>query len=176
MFGGFLRRADLSRSWMRVCSGRFFMETMQESPRQTRPKLTIRILPLGNFLLRAVKTRSEIATLLVAKVRIRERPSTVVSQRKLQERTLGLAQSCNGRALDRVTKQKHRPNRQKLSQKCPKIVSAPPGNFWTFFRQFFDIFRTFCRHSLFLGCPTIGPLQAQSVSRKSQIAPTKRLN
>ena len=29
------------------------------------------------------------------------------------------------------------------------------GNFWTFF----DIFRTFCRHSLFLGCPTICPLQ-----------------
>ena len=50
---------------------------------------------------------------------------------------------CNGRALDRVTKQKHRPNRQKMSKKCPKIVSsAPLENFWTFFGHFFDIFRT----------------------------------
>ena len=66
----------------------------------------------------------------------------------------------NGRALDRVTKQKHRPNRQKLSKKCPKIVfSAPLDKFWTFFRHLFDIFRTFCRHSQFLGCPTICPLQ-----------------
>ena len=41
---------------------------------------------------------------------------------------------CNGPALDRVTKQKHRPNRQKLSKKCPKIAfSAPPDNFRTFF-------------------------------------------
>ena len=52
--------------------------------------------------------------------------------------------SCNGRALDRVTKQKHRPNRQEMSQKCPKIVfAAPPDNFWTFFRHFFDILSTF---------------------------------
>ena len=36
----------------------------------------------------------------------------------------------NGRALDRVTKQKHRPNRQKLSKKRPKIVF--PENFSTF--------------------------------------------
>ena len=51
---------------------------------------------------------------------------------------------CNGRALDRVTKQKHRPNRQKLSTKCPKIVfSVPPDIFWTFFGHFLDIFRTF---------------------------------
>ena len=68
--------------------------------------------------------------------------------------------SCNRRALDRVTKQKHRPNGQKLSQKCPKIVfSVPPDNFWTFFGHLFDSFRTFFRHSLFLGCPTICPLQ-----------------
>ena len=54
---------------------------------------------------------------------------------------------CNGRALDRVTKQKHRPNGQKMSKKCPKIVSSvPPDNFWTFFGHFFDIFRTFFRH------------------------------
>ena len=47
---------------------------------------------------------------------------------------------CNGRALDRVIKQKHRQNRQKLFKKCPKIVFSPPlDNFWTFFR-----------HSLFL--------------------------
>ena len=68
-----------------------------------------------------------------------------------------LSLSCNGRALDRVTKQKHRSNRQKLSKKCPKIVfSVPLDNFWTFF----DSFRTFCRHSRFLGCPTICPLQS----------------
>ena len=70
--------------------------------------------------------------------------------------------TCNGRALDRVTKQKHRPNRQKLSKKCPKIVfSAPSDNFWTFFGHFFDIFRTFCRHSHFLGCPMICPFTGQ---------------
>ena len=34
--------------------------------------------------------------------------------------------ACNGRALDRVTKQKHRPNSEKLSKKWPKIRSAPP--------------------------------------------------
>ena len=71
--------------------------------------------------------------------------------------------TCNGRALDRVTKQKHRPNRQKVSKNCPKIVfSAPPDNFWTFFGHFFGIFRTFCRHSLFRGCPTICPLQPKT--------------
>ena len=47
---------------------------------------------------------------------------------------------CNGRALDRVTKQKHRPNRQKLSKKSPKIVfTAPLDKFWTFFRHFSDM-------------------------------------
>ena len=52
----------------------------------------------------------------------------------------------NGRALDRVTKQKHRPNRQK----CPKTMFAvPPDNSWTFFGYFFNFFRTFCQHSLF---------------------------
>ena len=62
--------------------------------------------------------------------------------------------TCNGRALDRVTKQKHRPNRQKLPQKCLKIVfSASLDNFRTFFGHFFDIFRTFCRHFHFLCCP-----------------------
>ena len=65
-----------------------------------------------------------------------------------------------GKSLDRVTKQKHRPTRQNLSKKCPKIVfSAPPDNFWTFFGHFLDIFQTFCRHSLFPGCLTICPLQ-----------------
>ena len=78
-------------------------------------------------------------------------------------------ESCNGRALDRVTKQKHRPNRQTLSKKCPKIVvSAPPDNFWTFFGHFFDIFRTFCRHSLFLGCPMVCPLQPERDGRKGR--------
>ena len=67
---------------------------------------------------------------------------------------------CNGRALDRVTKQNHRPSRQKLSQKCQKIVfSAPPDNFWTFS----GILSTFCRHSLLLGCPTICPLQVWGI-------------
>ena len=63
-----------------------------------------------------------------------------------------LCQICNGRALDRVTKQKQRPNRQKLSKKCPKIVCVQTifGHFSdifsTFFGQFLDIFRTFFRH------------------------------
>ena len=56
-----------------------------------------------------------------------------------------MTQSCKGQALDRVTKQKHRPNMRKLSRKCPKIVlSAPPDKF----RTFYGICRTFCRHSL----------------------------
>ena len=39
---------------------------------------------------------------------------------------------------------------EKLPRKCLKTVfSAPPHNFRTFFGYFFDIFRTFCRHSLF---------------------------
>ena len=84
--------------------------------------------------------------------------------------------SCNGRALDRVTTQKHRPNRQKLSKKCPKIVfSAPPDNFWTFFGHFFDIFRTFCRHSPFLGCPTLCPLQFLSARKVEKEAKNGRL-
>ena len=73
----------------------------------------------------------------------------------LHNNLLSCSQCCNGRALDRVTKRKHRPNRQKLSKKCPKIVfSAPLDNFS-------DIFRTFFGHSRFLGCPTICPLQSQ---------------
>ena len=60
---------------------------------------------------------------------------------------------CNGRALDRVTKQSHRPNRQKSSNKCPKIVVFSTfGQFWDIFP---NICSTFFRHSLFLGCPTI---------------------
>ena len=47
---------------------------------------------------------------------------------------------CNGRALDRVTKQKHRPNRQKLSKKSPKIVFSAPSDI---FRHFSDILSTF---------------------------------
>ena len=43
---------------------------------------------------------------------------------------------CNGPALDRVTEQKNRPNRQKMSENC---VFGPFG-------QFLDIFRTFFRH------------------------------
>ena len=40
--------------------------------------------------------------------------------------------------------EKHRPNSQKLSKKCPKIVlSAPPSNFRTFFRHFLDILSAF---------------------------------
>ena len=70
----------------------------------------------------------------------------------------GIVRGWNGRALDKVTEQKHRPNRRKLSKKCPKIVSS--DNFRTIFRTFF---RHFVRHSHFLGCrsrcPTICPLQ-----------------
>ena len=44
-----------------------------------------------------------------------------------------------------------------IGKNCPKnvpkiVFSAPPDNFS-------DIFRTFCRHSLFPGCPTICPLK-----------------
>ena len=39
------------------------------------------------------------------------------------------------------------------------VFSVAPDNFRTFFRHFFDIFRTFFGHSLFLGCPTICPSQ-----------------
>ena len=53
------------------------------------------------------------------------------------ERILG----CNGRALDRVTKQKHQADRQKVSKNCPRIVFAvPPDNFRTFFRDIFGHF------------------------------------
>ena len=67
-----------------------------------------------------------------------------------------------GRALVRVTTQRHRPNRQK---------------FQTIFGQFlenFDIFRTFCRHSLFLGCPTICPLQQLPMQEERFCAPCTR--
>ena len=88
----------------------------------------------------------------------------------------GMFQDCNRRALDRVTKQKHRPNRQKLSKKCPKIVfSAPLDNFRTFFGHFFDIFRTFCRHSHSLGCPTTCPLQFQEVQVRAKIPERRKL-
>ena len=50
------------------------------------------------------------------------------------------------------------PNKRidQIGKNCPKIVlkivfPAPPDNFWTFFGQFFGIFRTFCRHSLLSG-------------------------
>ena len=70
---------------------------------------------------------------------------------------------CNGRALDRVTKQKHRPNWQKFSKNVQQLCCQPPqtifGHFSNIFSAFSDIFRTFCRHSLSLGCPTICSLQ-----------------
>ena len=56
------------------------------------------------------------------------------TQPALQVRTPeSTRKGCNGRALDRVTKQKHRPNRQKLSKKCPKIVFTA---LWTIFGHF----------------------------------------
>ena len=64
---------------------------------------------------------------------------------------------CNGRALDRVTKESIDQIGkivQKMSENC--VFSAPSDNFWTFFRTFFDSFRTFCRHFVFLGCPGPG--------------------
>ena len=66
--------------------------------------------------------------------------------------------ACNGRALDRVTTQKHRPNRQKIVQKMSENCVFSPS------RQLLDIFRTFCRHfsdilSAFpLGCPNALPV------------------
>ena len=51
-----------------------------------------------------------------------------------------------------------------IGKKCPKNVRKLCFRpLWTIFghvQTFFDIFRTFCRHSHFLGCPTICPLQA----------------
>ena len=44
--------------------------------------------------------------------------------------------SCNGRALDRVTKQKHRPNRQKCLKNVRNCVLSPFG---PFFGDFVDI-------------------------------------
>ena len=50
----------------------------------------------------------------------------------------GSSKDCNGRALDRVTKQKHGPNRQKLSKKMSKnCIFSPSGQF------FLDILSTF---------------------------------
>ena len=59
-------------------------------------------------------------------------------------------QNCNGRALDRVAKQKHRPNRQKLSKKCPEnCVFCPPGHFWTIFGHFSTFFEHFVDFPIF---------------------------
>ena len=70
-----------------------------------------------------------------------------------QSRFLGSNRKGIGQAHQ--TKKKHRPNRQKLSKKCPKICafSPPPDNFGG---HFSDILSTF---SLCLVCPTICPLQ-----------------
>ena len=51
-----------------------------------------------------------------------------------------------------------------IGKNCPKNVRKLCFQpFWTIFghfcKHFFDIFRTFCRHSHFRGCPTICPLQ-----------------
>ena len=50
-----------------------------------------------------------------------------------------------------------------MSENC---VFSPSGQFLDIFRAFFDIFRAFCRHSHFLGCPTIGPLQKKKHKHK----------
>ena len=48
-----------------------------------------------------------------------------------------------------------------MAKNCPKNVrKLCLKPLWTIFGHFFDISRTFCRHSHFLGCPTICPLQA----------------
>ena len=78
---------------------------------------------------------------------------------------------CNGRALDRVTKQKRRPNVQKLSE---NRVCSPSGHFLHIFRTFFHIFRTSCRHSLFLGCPTICPVQGYGYGALAMMGIDKR--
>ena len=79
--------------------------------------------------------------------------------------------------LDRVSKQKHRPNRQNLSNYFSKncVFSAPPDNFWTFsdiFRHFSDIFRLFSDIlSTFplLGCPTICLLQRNMIAEANLV-------
>ena len=53
----------------------------------------------------------------------------------------------------------------KIVKKCPKMVFSV---LWKFFGHLFDIFRTFCRHSLFLGCPMICPLQLMPARNPSQ--------
>ena len=60
---------------------------------------------------------------------------------------------CNGRALDSVSQNKSiRPNRQKVSEKCPKMVclqlALSVDNFWTFS----DIFLTFFGHFVDIPC------------------------
>ena len=51
-----------------------------------------------------------------------------------------------------------------IAKNCPKNVRRlcfqPLRTIFGYFLTFFDIFRTFCRHSLVLGCPTICPLQS----------------
>ena len=65
--------------------------------------------------------------------------------------------------LDRVTRSNHWPNRQNVP-KMSKILSSQRGNnFWTIFGHFFD----FCHDSVFLGCPTICPLQVDRKMTKT---------
>ena len=85
-----------------------------------------------------------------------------ISIQKIRD-ALVTRERCDGRALDRVSQQKHRTTRQKLSKTCPKIVfSAPLDYFLDIFQTFFDVFRRFCRHSL--PFPTICPLQRERVT------------
>ena len=67
----------------------------------------------------------------------------------LLSETLKHPGAVTGRALDRVTKQKHRPNRPKIVQTNVRklCVSAPADNFG----HFWDISSTFFRH--FVGIP-----------------------
>ena len=77
-------------------------------------------------------------------------------------------------------KQKHRPNRQKMTENC--VFSPLWKIFGHFFGHFFDIFRHFVDIPFFVGCPTICPLQRKSLGwfvaayvRGCPTAATKRL-
>ena len=51
--------------------------------------------------------------------------------------------ACNGRALDRLAKQKHRPNHGPMGKRCPKNVQKLCSrSLWTIFGHIADI----CRH------------------------------
>ena len=77
-------------------------------------------------------------------------------------------QYCNGPALDRVTRQEHRPNRQKLSKKVRKLCFQP---LWTICGHFSDILSTFS--DIFRTFPSSNDLSVTTPAydRQSEISP-----